>query len=508
MKPSRAYIIIGVSLLLHLLPSSLRGEYRYRLYLDGKPGSQVVPFSDRSLERRERQGIAMDSTDYALSPQYLEALTDAGFGIVTSSRWLNTVVVMRQDGRAVPDEDWEALPFVKRVETLTTWHRATSRLRDEEPMEDAGGGIVPLVDNCTSPLRQLNAYEPLYEAGYRGAGMLIAVLDAGFEKVDVWDWLGQNVIGTRDLYARNESASRVYSADSHGSHCLSILVSPKDHGVCGSAQEAQYYLVRTETVDSETGLEEDMWVAGAELADSIGADVISSSLGYYEFDSGLPSHTQDEFAQLSAHISRGAHVACQKGVLVCNAAGNEGNSYWRRLLFPADVEDVLTVGGVTREGIVTSFSSRGFTQPYIKPDVLARAQQCYTVNVNSATGAASSSGAGTSYATPLVAGLCASLWSAVPQLTAHQLREAVRQSAADYLQPDSIRGYGLPDFGEALRLARLWTEPDDESIATIRADRKADPQQYTPAGYRAGVQREGKEGLIIEGGRIIFRRKD
>lgn len=501
--------IICMVVMLLLLHDAAWAEYRYRLHLDGKPGSGYVALSERAQQRRDRQGIGLDSTDLVVSPLYLDALKDEGLRVVTMSRWLNTVVVMRPDGTAIAEESLMDLGFVTRIDTLTTTQRASARRRTD-PVDDAGiaTGVIPAGDNCTSPLRQVNAYKTLYEAGYRGAGMLVAILDAGFLDVDRWDWLKDRVVGTRDLYARNEEESQIYTSDSHGTCCYSIMVSPKSHGVCGTAQEADYYLIRTETVDSESELEEDMWIAGAELADSIGADVISSSLGYYEFDKGLVSHTQDEFAQGTAQISRGAEVACRKGMLVCNAAGNEGSNAWHRLLFPADVEDVLTVGGVNSSGAVTSFSSRGFTVPYIKPDVLARASQCYTINVNSSTGAATSSGAGTSYATPLMAGLCTSLWSAVPELTPAQLRDAVRQSASYYTRPDSIHGYGLPDFGEALRLAREWTGHTDESgISMLDADHNHHGEMcYSPSGQPVGVGE--RRGLTIEAGRIIFRREE
>lgn len=484
-----------------------KAEYRYRLHLDGKPGSQMVELSPRAQERRMRQGIGMDSTDLEVSPQYLAAIDSMGFRVIAQSRWLNTVVVMRPNGKAIADSLWRALPFVTKHERLTSSQRASSPYRErEEDHRPALGTAGVTAEDCTSPLRQVNAYGPLYESGHRGAGMLIAVLDAGFIKVDVFGWLRDRVVGDRDMYAYSTgNASKVYTGDSHGSCCMSIMATPVEHGVCGSAQEAGYYLIRTETDDSESELEEDMWVAGAELADSVGADVISSSLGYYEFDTGLMPHRQSEFAQYTTQISKGARMACAKGMLVCNAAGNEGSSSWHRLLFPADVEDVLTVGGITAGGGVCSFSSRGFTTPYVKPDVMARAQDCYTVNVDSRWGAATSTGAGTSYATPLIAGLCASLWSAVPELTPRQLREAVKQSANYYATPDSIHGYGTPDFGIALQLAREWTgHSEDETIETVHNDSDDAVGQLRHSLMGTVLYGRKKQGWMIERGRIII----
>lgn len=510
---TRAYYIICVLSLILLTCDGAKAEFRYRLHLDGKPGSDYAMLSPRAEERRLRLGIERDSADLEVSPLYLQSLAEYGLQVVTRSRWLNTVVVMQVNGQKIEESVWQELPFVSSVDLITTTQRATTPMRCGHLVAETElDGLDPNPqignDDYRAPLMQLNAMKSLYEAGYRGQGMLIAVLDAGFVKVDKFEWLRDRVVGSWDMFCTDQSQSKVYQDESHGTCCLSIMATPQSHGVWGSAQDAEYYLVRTETNDSETELEEDMWVAGAELADSLGVDIISSSLGYYEFDSGLESHTQAEFAQYTTHISQGARVACQKGILVCNAAGNEADNQWKRLIFPADVEDVLTVGGIRPTGSVASFSSRGFTVPYVKPDVMARATQCYTVNVNSSTGQATSSGAGTSYATPLIAGLCASLWSAVPELTPAQLRDAVRQSASRYEHPDSIRGYGKPDFKKALELAREWTgHQEDEAIAVVQTDKVPVLQRYSLFGLRIRND-NNPDGVIIEqGNRLIYRRK-
>lgn len=478
MKYCKLIVAIAMALLAAMGSGA---EYRYRLTLDGKPESDWTTLSERAVERRARLGIESDSTDLEVSPVYLAAIREAGLTIVTQSRWLNTVVVMRENGAKITD--WSALSFVTKVETLTTTQHAKTPIRNANL--DGPGKI----DNCRTPVSQVNALKPLYEANYRGQGMLIAVLDAGFTRINTWDWLMERVVGYRDMYAPLSGEDRTFTGDTHGACCFSIMASPVSHGVCGTAQEADYYLIRTETDDSETQLEEDMWVAGAELADSLGVDVISSSLGYYDFDAGLEDHTWADFTQGTVFISRGARIACQKGMLVCNAAGNEGDNSWKRLIFPADEQDVLTVGGVNNKGQAAYFTSRGFTVPYVKPDVSARAIGCFTVSPYYTDGRADSNGAGTSYATPLIAGACASLWSAVPQLTPAQLRDVVRESASKYASPDSILGYGLPDFGVALELARALVG-EEEGIDIINADA---PQKGTDIYYNLMGQPIGKE---------------
>ena len=470
------------------------GQYRYRLHLDGKPGSEPVMLSERALERRARFGIVTDSLDLEISPEYIRRIEDEGLRIVARSRWLNTVIVMGPNGLAIADSVFEQLPFVQEVEVVTTHQRVSAPFRSMQAT-----GAEADVEDCTSPLKQVNAYEPLYEAGYRGAGMLVAILDAGFNHVNEWDWLNRNVVGTQDMYEGMSGYSQIYMHDMHGSCCLSIMATPLEHGICGTAEDAQYFLIRTETDDSETEIEEDMWVAAAELADSLGVDVISSSLGYFYFDTEDSNHSYDEFGQDKAIISRGAKMACRKGMLVCVAAGNERNKSWVRVTFPADVEEVLAVGAVDPEGRLTYFSSPGFTVPYVKPDVVGRGSQCYVVT---SRGGVTYYAEGTSYSTPLIAGLCTSLWSAVPELSAEQLRQVVRESASQYNAPDSLLGYGLPDFGAALGLARKMIE--EMSIENVRAEElRATGRAYNLLGQpMVGVARKG---LYIIDGKVVIR---
>ena len=467
------------------------GEFRYRLHLDGKPGSEPVKFCERALERRARLGIETDSLDLEISPDYIRRIEEEGLHIIARSRWLNTVVVMDAEGEAVSDSLFAELPFVREVDIVTNHQRVTAPPRlpmAQNFLQD---------ENCTTPLKEVNAYEPLYEAGYRGAGMLVAVVDAGFSHVDEWDWLNRNVIGGRDMYEAMRGISYLHWGEMHGTCCLSVLAAPLEKGICGTAQDADYYLIASESNESESELEEDMWVAAVELADSLGADVVSSSLGYFSFDTEFNDHTYDEFCQDKTIISRGAKMACRKGMLVCIAAGNERNKSWVRLTFPADVEEVLTVGAVTPEGNVAYFSSAGFTVPYVKPDVMGRGTQCYIVT---SRGGVSSNGQGTSYATPFIAGLCTSLWSAVPQLTAAQIRQVVRESASQYNEPDSLMGFGIPDFGVALEKARVLVE--EMGIDEVRADvPRAMEGVYDLMGRPVGVGAKG--GFRIVRGRVV-----
>lgn len=487
---------------------SLHAEYRYRLMLDGKPDSQMTEFSDRAIERRQRQGIELDSTDLQVSPLYQQQLMEAGLKIVSRSRWMNSVVVMSPDGKAIDEDLWQTFPFVLSHEAVTTTQHANRAPKFRQEEELLKGGINPGgLETCSAPMLELNAKSSLYDAGYRGQGMLIAVLDGGFKNIDKYSWLMNKVVGYYDMYAPQDTVS-LFRNETHGACCFSIMGSSQSHGVFGSAQNADYYLIRTEANDCEVPLEEDMWVAGAEMADSIGADLISSSLGYYEFDNPFQKHTHSQFATNEVFVSQGAKIASRKGMLICNAAGNEADNSWKRIIFPADVEDVLTVGGTNPDRTPAYFTSRGFMTPYVKPDVSCRATSCYTVNANSSNGTASNDGAGTSFATPLMCGLAASLWSAVPELLPADIRQVIRESANQYAQPDSILGYGMPDFGVALELANALAEQRRLAIDEIVQDQESQnirPQRYNLFGQPVGDTR--RNGWIIENGKLKLRRE-
>lgn len=498
-----------------------RATWRYRLTLCDKVGAVPVALSERAQARRQAQGIAPDSLDLGLAPQYVDALRQAGLVEVTRSRWMNTIVVQRPDGAQVPDSVWARFPFVaerlavSRTQTFVAAPTAPTADGPTAP-EAADAAARPAKFGTTHPIAPAERLpletfrtpvlevqgEALLAAGHRGAGMLIAVLDAGFRNVDKRSHLHRNVVGWRDMYRTAPTDSTyIYGgvADAHGAECLSVLAADSASGVWGSAPDAHYFLVRTEYVLSETPLEEDMWIAGAELADSIGADLISSSLGYYEFDVPGTDYTQAQLATGQAFITRGAEAAASRGLIVVVAAGNEGNSLWNALDFPADAPHVLSVGATTPQRTVATFSSPGFLAPWVKPDVVCRGQDAYVINTSTGQPML---GNGTSYATPLMCGLVASLWSAAPALSAAQVCDIVRRSAHRYATPDVRFGYGLPNFRTALAEAL-----ELQSTLGLRpADADAAPDAdacYDLTGRRLAAP--PARGAYIRGGRLVFR---
>ena len=479
--------------------------FRYRLFLDGKPDSQLVAFSERALERRQRLGIVSDEKDYAVSESYLQQLREGGFSILSCSRWLNSVSVMYGDGKEDVTDILSEFSFVKKVETLTAAEKTRAVFSQNTPNEQLEV-TADAEEDCTTPLREVNAYEPLYQAGYRGDGILIAVLDCGYLRLNECDWLNDKVVYVHSMYEPTHPES-LYADNSHGLQCLSIMACPEEQGVCGTAQEAKYCIFSTEKADIESAWEEDMWVTAAEMADSLGVDLISSSVGYSEYNQGILSHSIEELMQNTAFISQGAKIASQKGILVVSSAGNYGAKTWQKLLFPSDTEEVLTVGAYKTLQEAASFTGQGFLEPYVKPDIAARGVNCYTIKASDSGFVASSSGSGTSFSTPLIAGLCASLWSAVPELTPDELRQVVNESASDYLSPNILTGYGLPDFEIALKKAREMKGYSGIENITIEAanSMSAAPEESSCYYNLMGqpVASPLSKGLYIKEGKVI-----
>lgn len=488
-------ILILLLLTMLMVPAEASVTYRYRVFFTDKTGSEVCQFSERALERRENREVAIDSTDYVVSPLYLDSLKAAGLQIVVTSRWMNTAVVMQSNGGRVADSVFQKMPFV------ASWNQITSTEYFEQPRRRE----LPAHETVTNETFRTPIYEvkgeALLDSGYCGQGMLIAVLDGGFMNVNIHDNVNQHVIGWCDMYNPTDTVGAVFfGSEAHGANCLSIMSAPASSGVWGTAPEADYFLIRTENSPSETPLEEDMWIAGAEMADSIGADLISSSLGYYEFDNYQYNHTQSQLGKGEVFISQAADIGSKKGMLICCAAGNEGGTSWNAIDFPADVMDVFTVGASTSSLTAAYFTSPGFTHPYVKPDVACRGQNSFLIDAYSGT---VSRGSGTSYATPMMCGLCASLWSAVPQLSVQQLRNIIRRSANQAMNPDNLMGFGMPDFQVALQRARaLYPETSLRGVESMSVSEEAPMTDLWGRPVRHLEQNQG--GFVQKGGKIIL----
>jgi serine protease AprX len=429
----------------------------------GTPYSTDRPnqfLSQRSILRRQKQNIPVTDRDLPVNPAYVAQLQQAGAKVRFTSRWLNAVLVEATDATIA---SVQKLPAVKGLEFGRSL--ASARLAATDPSKVARnnetiskfGDVLPLnYGTSQAQITQLGV-DNMHQQGYHGENMLIGVLDAGFLNADKVAFLKplfdeKRVLATYDFVKKETS---VYEDDSHGLSCLSAIAATTDGRLYGTAYKAQFILLRTEDATSESRVEEANWLFGAEYADSAGVDVISSSLGYTEFDDASTSYTYQNMDGKTALCTRAAQIATETGMVVVTAAGNEGSDPWHYLSAPSDAPSVLAIGAVNQAGQPAAFSSFGpSADGRIKPDLAARGQG----TVIGSPGGQILTGSGTSFATPLVAGLVAGFWQANPRLTATVVTAMLRQSGSQFSNPDSQIGYGIPNFGRASALTESLSQ--------------------------------------------------
>lgn len=397
--------------------------------------------SARALTRRSKQGIVVDNSDLPVSKTYIDSLKTLGVNIGNTSKWLNGCAGQMSEELA---SEIEPLEFVTEVQLIKPGiiPKAARNKWSDERYTDA-------IDTATYAatvyqVAQLNG-QFLHNQNYTGSGMQIAVLDAGFYNADnypVFDGLFANgqILGTRDFVS---PGADVFREHYHGMSVLSTMALDLPGQFVGTAPDAAYYLFRTEDSSSEYLIEEYNWIAAAEYADSLGVDVINSSLGYYDFDDASTNHSWADMVGDATPVTIGANMAVQKGILVVASNGNEANNSWRYVIAPADGELVLGIGAVNRDGVYAPFSSVGYpASSLVKPNVVAMGWGTAVVKENGEIGLSN----GTSFSSPVLAGMAACLWQANPQATATMIKKAIEVSSSQYLRPDSLLGYGIPDF--------------------------------------------------------------
>ncbi|MBV2246410.1 MAG: S8 family serine peptidase [Lentimicrobium sp.] len=453
-------------LLLFLFPAILLNAQDKTLYvvkLTDKANSQfhisepAAFLSHRAIERRLRQNIPIDETDLPVSPAYLKQIRQEGAEIVYSSKWLNTVILSIENQSIYAKI--AAKPFVKRIykETRLFENQANKPFFDNEIIykNSPTNNVYP--KNTSAPnvlsygasFNQVNmiAANQLHNLGYMGQGFTIAVIDAGFKSANTmaaFDSLRANnrILGTQDFVS---PGNNVYqnTMSSHGTYVLSTMAGWLPGQLIGTAPHANYWLLRSEDATAEYLMEEYYWVKAAEFADSAGADIINSSLGYTLFDNPAENHTYADMDGNTTVITKGADRAASKGILVVSSAGNSGNNPWKYISAPADGDSVLTVGAVNAAGIYAGFSSIGPTYDgRTKPDVSAQGAGCVLAKIPTGI----TQGDGTSFSSPIIAGAAACLWQANPTYSAQEIIHAIKQSATLNSNPNNQIGWGIPDF--------------------------------------------------------------
>lgn len=438
-------MVLFVFFLFSLYSSAVDDVLRYRVMFSDKGKTvaerDTVPaLSERALARRVAFGVGTDSTDFPICTSYINSIRDSGFLVVSGSRWMNSIVVSVSDTSR--NAILKSFPFVRSV--CLVWVNPSRSARSPRKIEQKFRKFQIDSTNYFGKATTQNTMlglEPLHKAGFRGNGLLIAVVDAGFLNADSMSWFSElKLISTKDFIY---PATSIYKGHYHGTAVLSIMAAKADYTFTGVAPEAEYCLLRSEDVNSEFPIEEDYWAAAVEYADSIGADIVTSSLGYTQFDSTFMSYSQKQLDGNTAYVSKAAGIAVKKGLLLVCSAGNDGQSSWRKISFPGDVSGVLTVGSVNSSNIRSSFSSVGPTADgRIKPDVMAMGERTTVVN---GKGVLSNDNSGTSWSAPLITGMAACLWQAFPNLSASELIQNIENSADRALTPDTLYGYGTPN---------------------------------------------------------------
>jgi serine protease AprX len=409
--------------------------------------------SERSCQRRVKQNIPVSENDLPVKQEYIDSVISIGAVYMFPTKWMNGVLVQCTDSIL---QQLTLLSFVRKTEYVApgpkppnsvylgtndnTFH---NHLRSQELKNAQQNNMLGIGS--------------MHSAGITGEGILIAVLDAGFEGVDNSIYFnhlmtGNKIIGKRDFVS---GSTNVFSRDHHGTEVLSCISAFNAGEYEGTAYNASFVLCITEDVPTEYRVEEYNWLFGAEYADSIGADIINSSLGYNTFDTISMNYTYNSMDGNSAVCTRAADLAASKGILCVISVGNEGFNSWRKLVAPADADSVIAVGAVTSNLQHASFSSYGpSSDGRIKPEVAALGYGTAIIGSSNSV----VYGNGTSYSAPLISGLAAGIWQAYPDLSIMELREVIIKGSSQYNNPDTLIGYGIPDYNVIRTLITSFSE--------------------------------------------------
>ena len=438
-------------------------NYFYRVYFKDKGDLNPNNFSpedllsQKAINRRQKAGIyTLVLSDLPVNPDYLTQIGSKGFNLHCTSKWMNTGLFKTQNQANI--NLILNLPFVKDVKIVKK-PAGKSNYSDKLDFPLLMADVPPY----DRPLTMLNG-QSLHNSGYNGTGILIAILDGGFLKADLISSLNdlrarRGIKGTMDFVSDSEY---VYDYHNHGTAVLSVLAGKIPGIIEGTAPGADFWLLRTEDTSTEFPVEEDFWAAGAEFADSIGADIISSSLGYCIFDDAEMNYKFSDMDGNTAFVTQAADFAASKGIFVVNSAGNERTTAWKRIIAPSDGDSVIAAGAVDGYNVISSFSSAGpSADGRIKPDNATQGVSVTVQTLETTVGRAN----GTSFSCPVLSGICACVMQAVPKAVNTDIIYALHKNADRFNTPDSLYGYGIPDMvGVVTTLQELLiTKPDNET---------------------------------------------
>ena len=448
------------------------------IYLKDKPSattflaSPLTMLSQRALDRRTRQNISLNNKDVPVEAAYYNQIKNTqGITVLAKSKWLNAIHV--QGAEVVIKSLKNTYTFIQSIEFAdNSLNTNGKRLPKSTKTKKQNKFTETTTDfNYGNAANQIavNKGEYLHEQGYSGSGMHIAVIDGGFPRVNTMNAFkrirdNNQILGGYDFVKRNtnfyvEQFNGTNLINTHGTKVLSTIAGYIENQYVGSAPDASFYLFITEDTVNEVPLEESLWVEAAERSDSLGVDVINTSLGYSVFfDETKYNYSYSDMNGVTTFISRGAKEAVLKGMIVVTSAGNEGNDPYKYMNAPADVETVFTIGAVNSSKLIAGFSSYGPTaNGKIKPDALAHGWNTYVIDPITN---AMRTGSGTSYASPIMSGLVACFWQAFPNLTNTQIMQRIRETGDKFNNPHEQYGYGLPNFETAYGNVLNVTEQD------------------------------------------------
>lgn len=458
--------------------------YMFRIKLKNKSNSDYsvtspeLYLSEKAIERRIKQNIRVDESDLPISDRYIDSINNLGYPIVAKSKWLNTISVLCKDSSCV--ESLKELDFIDKIAFV--WKSDSIKIGKQDPVKRSSPSTKP---NSTygyayDQISTLNG-QHLHEQGFKGEGMEIAIIDAGFTNLKEILLLDNVFIkGIKDFV---HDGNDILDSSEHGINVLSAMATNRPGTYIGTAPKAKYWLLRSEDNRSEYPIEEDYWISAVEYADSVGVDLINTSLGYSHFDSPENSYGQDQLDGKTSPMTKVANLAALKGIFTVVSAGNEGYNTWEKITFPADAEYALTVGSMNKDSLISTFSSVGPTADgRTKPDIVAMGEK---INLIGSNGDIMINN-GTSFAGPVACGLAACLWEAYPDLTNLELLDIIKQSSSKYSAPGKSYGYGVPNMKLAMQIAEGITtgmvneEQADSTKVIIESDSIGHIRVYKP----------------------------
>ncbi|MGY5354396.1 S8 family serine peptidase [Wenyingzhuangia sp. IMCC45467] len=462
--------------LMFLCSSMLQAQEHAWVYFKDKPDAQTYLnnplsfLSQRAIDRRDHQNISITTQDVPVEDSYVLSVKNSnGITVKATSKWLNAVHVFGSETDIVNLQNLTLVDSIQFAnKNLAVINTSTSKLSKVSKINKFDEEVISVYNygQATNQTEMLGV-EKFHNTGIEGNRMQIAIIDAGFYGVNTAsafshlfdnDESNGEILGGYD-FVNNTSNFYTHTGTTHGTQVLSTIAAIKENEFVGMAPKAKFYLFVTEDAANETPLEESLWVQAAERADSLGVDIINTSLGYSEFDESKYDYTYADMDGKITFITRGANIAAQKGMVVVNSMGNYGNDTWHYLTAPADANNIIAVGAVNANEDIVGFSSFGpSADNRIKPETLAQGGNVFVVNENNQVGISN----GTSFSGPIIAGAVACLWEAYPEKTSLEIRQMVMENSKDYINPTNQRGFGvlnISNLASQLLFELPFTEP-------------------------------------------------